>query len=72
MDFDSYERYLDFEIGVLHRISSRFYLAEWFGLRSHVEQNTDVGFICKNKMSIVWNIFTKWYIFDMAYIQRVP
>ena len=35
MDFDSYERYLDFETGVLHRIWSRIYLAEWFGLGSH-------------------------------------
>ena len=35
LDFDSYERYLDFETGVLHRNSSRIYLAEWFGLGSH-------------------------------------
>ena len=28
LGFDSYERYLDFETGVLHRISSRIYLAE--------------------------------------------
>ena len=35
MDFDSYERYPDFETGVLHRISSRVYLAEWFGLGRH-------------------------------------
>ena len=34
LDFDSYERYQDFETGVLHRISSRFYLAEWVGLGS--------------------------------------
>ena len=27
LDFDSYERYQDFETGVLHRISSRIYLA---------------------------------------------
>ena len=26
LDFDSYERYQDFETGVLHRISSRIYL----------------------------------------------
>ena len=35
LNVDSYEGYLDFENGVLHRISSRIYLAEWFGLGSH-------------------------------------
>ena len=35
LDFDSYERYQDFDTGVLHRIWSRIYLAEWFGLGSH-------------------------------------
>ena len=35
MEFDSYERYLDFETGVLHRVSSQVHLAEWFGLGSH-------------------------------------
>ena len=44
-DFDSYEGYLDFETMVLHRISSRIYLAEWFGLRSHFGKNADLAFI---------------------------
>ena len=35
MDVDSYENDLDVETGVLHRISSRIYLAEWLGLGSH-------------------------------------
>ena len=39
LDFDSYKRYQDFETGVLHRISSRFYLEEWFGLGSHCGKN---------------------------------
>ena len=34
LDFDSYESSLNFETGVLHRISSWIYLAEWFGLGS--------------------------------------
>ena len=38
LDFDSYERYLDFETGVLHRILSRNYLAAWLGLGSHFEK----------------------------------
>ena len=32
---DSGKRYLDFDTRVLHRISSRIYLAEWFGLGRH-------------------------------------
>ena len=40
LDSDSYERYLNFDTGVLHRISSRIYIAEWFSLGSHFEKNT--------------------------------
>ena len=35
LEFDSYEGYFDFDTGVIHRISNRIYLAEWFGLRSN-------------------------------------
>ena len=42
LDFDSYERYQDFETGVLHRISSRIYLAEWFGLGSHFGKKSKI------------------------------
>ena len=41
--FDSYERSQDFETAVLHRISSRVYLAEWFGLGSHFEKKYIFG-----------------------------
>ena len=59
MDFDSYERYLDFETGVLHRNSSRIYLAEWFGLGSHFGKMFVFGSISKNKMSCVWKTTQK-------------
>ena len=35
LDFATYESSRKFETGVLHRTSSRIYLAEWFGLGSH-------------------------------------
>ena len=54
LDFDSYERYLDFETRVLHRNSSRIELAEWFGLGSHFGKMLVVGSISKNKMSCFW------------------
>ena len=54
LDFDSYERYLDFETGVLHRISCRIYLAEWFGLGSHFGKNTTLGYFPKNEMTFFW------------------
>ena len=38
----------DFETGVLHRISSRVYLAEWFGLGSHFARSACLGLICPN------------------------
>ena len=38
LNFDSYESSQDFQTGVLHRISSRIYLAEWFGLGSDFEK----------------------------------
>ena len=43
-NFESYERYLDFETGVLHRISSRIYRAEWFGPGSQFEKTACFGF----------------------------
>ena len=36
LEFDCHERHTDFDTGALHRISSQIYLAEWFGLGSHV------------------------------------
>ena len=38
-DFDSYESSRNFDTRVLHRISSRIDLAEWFGLGSHFGKN---------------------------------
>ena len=45
LDFDSYERSQDFETGVLHRISSRFCLAEWFGRGSHFWKNPKYSYL---------------------------
>ena len=53
-NFDSHARYLDFETRVLHRVSSRTYLAEWFGLGSHFGKHASFSFISKNKVSIFW------------------
>ena len=50
MDSASYERYLDFEPRVLHRISSRIYRAEWLGQGSNFEKIACVGFISPNAM----------------------
>ena len=38
LDVDSHETYLDFDTGVLHRVLSRIYPAEWFGLESHFSE----------------------------------
>ena len=51
MDFDSYERYLDFETGVLHINSSRIYLAERFGLGSYFGR--------KKPNVAIWVLFAK-------------
>ena len=59
LDFGSYERYQDFDTGVLHRISSWIYLAEWFGLGSHFGNLLVVGSISKNKMSCFWKTTQK-------------
>ena len=48
MTLDSDETSRDFETGVLHRISSRVYLAEWFGLGSHFGRNACLGLISPN------------------------
>ena len=60
--FDSYERYQDFETGILHRISSWIYLTESFGLGSHFEkEHVCFGPYFQNKVSISWNIFRKLF-----------
>ena len=53
LDFDSYERYLDFDTGVPHRISSRVYPAEWFGLGISFVKNKCLGLISKKQMSLI-------------------
>ena len=52
-DFDSYEGYLDFETGVLHRISSRIYLAEWLGPGSHIKTIVRFGIVFQITMFIL-------------------
>ena len=59
MDVDSYERYADFETGVLHTISSQVYLAEWFCL-GHQFGNIPVwDSLPKDAMVILGNVFPK-------------
>ena len=57
LDFDSYERYLDLDTGVLHRIWSRIYLAQWFGLGSHFGTNASFVLISNMLMLIVLEHF---------------
>ena len=54
MDFDSHDRYQDFETGVLHRILSRVHLAEWFGPGSHSGKKYCVASISHNHVAHVW------------------
>ena len=54
LDFDPYERYLDFETGVLQRILSRIYLAEMFVLGSHIGKNDRVSLSSQIAMFTFW------------------
>ena len=62
MEFDSYERYLDFETGILHRISTRIYPAEWFGLGSHFGKSTGLGLIVNTAMFIFGTFSTNGFV----------
>ena len=60
MTLDSDETSRDFETGVLHRISSRVYLAEWFGLGSHFGKKCLFGpYFPKLQWSFLKNTFSK-------------
>ena len=59
LEFRSYESSQNFETGVLHRISSRIYLEEWFGLGSRFGKGRFCGLISKNKMSFPWKTIQK-------------
>ena len=59
LEFDSYESSRNLDTGVLHRISSRIYLAEWFGMGGHFGKHACSAFISKNKMSILFGSKSK-------------
>ena len=54
LNVDSYERSQSLDTEVLHRISSRIYPAEWFGLGSHFGTHFYLVSISKNTMFMFW------------------
>ena len=60
LGIDSYETYQDSDTWALHRISSRFYLTEWFGLGSNFETYyVCLGIISKHTQFVDFDHFPK-------------
>ena len=61
LEFDSYERYHNFDTGVLHILSSRIYLAEWFGLGSHFGRTMHMWALFQTQKACFVKMLQKWF-----------